>query len=282
MRLYGIVPNDLPDNENNGYQIIDALVALASKNDFIYPLTTNGTILNVAIKLSSMKNGEFIVCLATTNRTTETQITGLGAGTFTVAYSGSFKANEYVRVIKTSGGVSIIRLADALSLDSMVSDFLYLKKASQVEEDAGTIDTKATTPLTNLTAFVKRVIGADSGNYLATQSRNGLLSKEDKIKIDNESLIVVTSGNDIEVTSSQGGALQNNFNFNYVDVFPPVGKTMANLKGFMVSNAESWIYGDANDDSWCKYQIQAGKIRAICGCTAPQLAFHLNWLAIWI
>jgi hypothetical protein len=178
MRLYAITPNGLPDNETNGFQIIDALSSLASKNDFIYPLTTNGTVLNVGIKLSSMKENEFIVCLANFNKGSETQITGIGAGSFTIGYTGSFKTNEYVRVIKTPSGFAIIRLADALSLDAMVSDLLYLKKANQTEENAGAIDTVATTPLTNLTAFVKRVIGADSGSYLATAIRNGLYPKE--------------------------------------------------------------------------------------------------------
>jgi hypothetical protein len=178
MRLYSITPNGLPDNETNGFQIIDALSALASKNDFIYPITTNGTVLNVGIKLSSMKDNEFIVCLANFNKGSETQITGIGAGSFAITYSGSFKTNEYVRVIKTPSGVAIIRLADALSLDSMVADLLFLKKASQSEENTGTIDTKATTPLTNLTAFIRRVIGADSGSYLATAIRNGLYPKE--------------------------------------------------------------------------------------------------------
>lgn len=178
MRLYGITPNEIPDNETNGYQIIEALKALASKNDFIYPLSTNGTILNVDIKFSKMLENEFIVCLCAFDKDTETEIKGLGAETFTITYSGDFKTNEYVRVIKTSGGVSIIRLADALSLDVMATELLYLKKASQIQEDAGLIDTVATTPLSNLTAFAKRVIGADSGNYLATAIRNGIYPKE--------------------------------------------------------------------------------------------------------
>jgi len=178
MRLYAITPNDLPDSEVNGFQLIDALRGLASKNDFIYPLSTNGTILNVDIKFSQMLENEFIVCLAAFNKSTETQIKGIGAGSFTIAYSGAFKTNEYVRVIKTSAGVSIIRLADALSLDAMVSELLYLKKANQTQEDAGTSELVATTPKTNLTAFVKRVIGASSGDYLATTLRNGLYPKE--------------------------------------------------------------------------------------------------------
>jgi hypothetical protein len=183
MRLYGIIPNGLPDNETNGFQIVDALKSLASKNDYIYPLSSVGGFLSVDIKLANMQNGEYIVCLASVTKTTETQIKGIGATTFAITYSGSFLANEYVRVIKTSGGVSVVRLADATSLDSMVSDFFYLKKANQTQEDAGAIDTVATTPLTNLVAFTKRVIGVDSGDFLATTGRNGLLSMGDKALI---------------------------------------------------------------------------------------------------
>jgi hypothetical protein len=178
MRMYGIIPNGLPDNENNGYQIIEAMVGLASKNDFIYPLSTNGTVLSVDIKLSSMKTNEFIICLAGFNKSSEAQITGIGVGTFAITYSGNFKANEYVRVIKTASGVSIIRLSDAISLDAMVSELSYLKKASDAEELEGTIDTKATTPRSNALAFVERVNGASSGDSLATALRNGLYPKE--------------------------------------------------------------------------------------------------------
>lgn len=178
MRLYAITPNNLPDNETSGFQIIEALRGLASKNDFIYPLTTNGTVLSVDIKFSQMLVNEFVVCLAQFNKGAETQIKGESASLFNITYSGNFKTNEYIRIIKTNTGISIIRLADALSLDAMVNDFAYLKKAIQAEENAGAIDTVATTPLTNLVAFTRRVIGSDSGNYLATSLRNGLYPKE--------------------------------------------------------------------------------------------------------
>lgn len=189
MRLYNIAPTGLPDNETSGYQIIEALMALASKNDYIYPLTTNGTdTLSIDIKLSLMKDNEFLICLASANKTTETLIKGSGVTSMAVTYSGNFKTNEYVRVIKTSGGVSIVRVADWNSLDAMCTDLLFLKKASQAEENAGAIDTKATTPLVNLVAFTRRVIGADSGSFLAQPTgvgaRNGLLSSADKAIID--------------------------------------------------------------------------------------------------
>lgn len=179
MRLYDITPTGLPDNETSGYQIIEALSALASKNDYIYPLTTNGTdTLSVGIKLSLMKDNEFLICLASANKTTETLIKGTGPTSMAVTYSGNFKANEYVRVIKTSVGVSIVRVADWNSLNAMVVELLFLKKASQAEEDAGAIDTVATTPLSNKATFTLRTIGSDSVNYLATALRNGLYPKE--------------------------------------------------------------------------------------------------------
>ena len=178
MRKYGIIPNNLPDNVTNGFQIVEAIQALASKNDFVLALTDVGGVLSVPIKFSFMDENESVICKSGINLASQTQIKGSDATTFNVTYVGSFKNNEYVRVIKTASGVTIVRLADAVSLDAMVAELNFLKKANQTEENAGTIDTKATTPLTNLTAFVRRVIGADSGSYLATAIRNGLYPKE--------------------------------------------------------------------------------------------------------
>lgn len=178
MRLYGIAPNGLPDNETNGFQIVDALIALASKNDYILPLSVDTGVIQVGVKLASMKDNESIVCLAGFNYSTETQIKGSDNSTFTATVSGNFESGNYVRLVKTNTGVNLIRLADQVSLDNMVSLLLYLKKATQTQENTGAIDTVATTPLTNLTAFIRRVNGTDSGSYLATALRNGIYPKE--------------------------------------------------------------------------------------------------------
>jgi hypothetical protein len=189
MRKYGIVPNGLPDNVTNGYQIVEAIQALASKNDFVLALTDVGGVLSVPIKFSFMDENESVICKSGINLASQTQIKGSDATTFNVTYVGSFKNNEYVRVIKTDSGVTIVRLADAVSLDAMVTELNFLKKATQTEENAGAIDTVATTPLSNKTTFMKRVNGVDSDDYLAKPTgdpdeRNGLLSKEDKATID--------------------------------------------------------------------------------------------------
>ena len=140
MSLYGINGNDLPDNETNGYQIIDALIALASKNDFIQPLTLNSGIINIPIKLGFMLENEQVVCKAGFNLGSETQIKGSDNVTFSLTTNGSFLINEYVRLIKTSAGVTIVRLSDDTSLGAMVDLLGYLKATTLINEYGGTIN----------------------------------------------------------------------------------------------------------------------------------------------
>jgi len=178
MRLYNISYNGLPDNETNGFQTIDALRALASKNDFVHDLTVGSGILQVPVKLSFMLEKESVLCLSGFNLGAETQIRGIDGVTYNFTSIGLFKSGEYVRLIKTLSGVTLIREIDAVNLDLAVSELFYLKKANQTEENAGAIDTVGTTPLTNLTSFIRRVNGVDSSTYLATSLQNGIYPKE--------------------------------------------------------------------------------------------------------
>lgn len=180
MRLYGITHNGLPDNETNGYQSLQAIIALASKNDFVLDLTSVSGVLNVPLKLGKLLNNESFIFKANINKTTETQIKGtLDNVTKTVSFIGDFKNGEYVRAINTASSVVLVRLADATNIDTIVGENNYLKKASQAQEDAGVIDTVATTPLVNKVTFGKRVNGStESVPYLATALINGLYPKE--------------------------------------------------------------------------------------------------------
>lgn len=198
-RLAGITANDLPDNETNGFQTIQSLKEFATKNNYIQNISSVSGVLNVSAKIGLMQNDEFLVCKSSIDLGAETQIKGTDGVINTITTIGTFKTNEYVRLIKTASTIFLVRISDAASLDLMVSELLYLKKATQSEENAGTIETKATTPKTNLTAFIRRVIGADSANYLAKPTgdpdeRNGLLSKEDKFIIDNFTNNVINIG----------------------------------------------------------------------------------------
>lgn len=178
MRLYDITPNDLPDNETNGFQLVEAFKSLASKNDYIYPLASNGTELIVDIKLAQMLENEYILCLTAMDKGNETSIKGSQTVTLPIVYAGDFKTNEYVRLIRNAAGVSIIRVADYNSIDSMVSEFGYLKKATTAETITGEIVNKAVTPLAFLEAFSEYVIGSLSYNFLANTSSDGLYPKE--------------------------------------------------------------------------------------------------------
>lgn len=294
MRLYDIPYNGLPDNETNGYQLVSALEALASKNDYVLNMSSASDILRIPVKLGKLRENESIVLKATINKGVETSIRGtLDNVTKTVTFLGDFKINEYVRLINTPTSVVLVRLIDSFNLQSAVSDLGFLVGASQTEEDAGTISNKATTPLRNKTTFAKRVNGSQSGNYLAKPSsdpspRNGLMTPaqaEALLNItDPLGQIQITSATNVQVTGSTGGPQQDNFNFNYVDVFPPAGKNMTNLAGFMASIAQIDFAGDVddNDTFWCKWQEQSTKVRVICGASERRATPKVNWMAIWI
>ncbi|QCW21068.1 hypothetical protein [Flavobacterium phage FCOV-F18] len=180
MRLAGIEHNGLPDNEQNSFQSIEALRDFGSKHDVIQTLTTASGVITVSAKLNTIiQNNESLICKAGFNYTTETSIKGGDGTVYSLTVIGNFKTNEYVRLIKKDSGVVLVRLVDSVSADAVISELLFLKKASQAQENAGTLDTVATTPLTNKTVFGLRVNdNTASAPYLASASQNGIYPKE--------------------------------------------------------------------------------------------------------
>lgn len=178
MRLAGIIYNGLPDNEANGFQLIDALASFANKNDVVYDLGTSSGRLSINTKLGTLKENEKLLCKATVDLGSETQIRGTDNTNKSITVKGQFKTGEYVRLVNTPASVLVVRLGDNESLDTMVSELLFLKAATTPEELAGSINTKATTPMGNLLAFVEWVNGTPSNASLATAIRNGLYPKE--------------------------------------------------------------------------------------------------------
>lgn len=132
MRLYAIEGNGIPDNETNGFQIIQAIVALASKNDFVLPLSLASGIVNIPLKLEFMLENESVICKAGFNITTETQIKGSNATVFALNTVGSFKINEYVRLVKTGAGVTLVRLFDSVNVLNLDTRLVYLENSIAV------------------------------------------------------------------------------------------------------------------------------------------------------
>lgn len=210
-RLAGIDPSGLPDNETNGFQYLEAFVALASKNDYRHSLTLDTGVLRLPVKLSFMQDGEFLICRAAFAQGSETQIRGTDNTLFSFSGGNSFKTGDNVLVIKSGSTFILTRLVDRANFDAIAIELSYLKAASQAEENAGTIDTKGTTPLSNKTVYERRTIGVDSGGYLAKPTgdpdqRNGLLSSADKLKIDNFDSGIVNRGTVSGIEPGGGGA----------------------------------------------------------------------------
>ena len=186
MHLYKMKYNGLPDNETNGYQLIEALIALASKNDFVLPLTSSGGVLSIQFKIGSLKAGESFICKAAVDKGDEVTVKGsLDNVVKAASFTGDFKAGEYVRVINNADDIEFIRLVDVANLEDVNKVLKFLQAATQTEENAGESNEASTTPKSNKAVFSKRVNGDQSVNYLASEAINGLLSKEDKKILNN-------------------------------------------------------------------------------------------------
>jgi hypothetical protein len=74
-----------------------------------------------------------------------------------------------------------------------------------------------------------------------------------------------------------------NDNLDYFFVFPPSGKTMANLQAFIASIHVIHFNGrvDGNDSFRCTWQYQADRIKVWVGATEQRARPAANWLAVW-
>ena len=76
-------------------------------------------------------------------------------------------------------------------------------------------------------------------------------------------------------------------NQNYFDVFPPTGKTMSDLKGFICSIAMIHFGGDVNSDDslrciWEVYPSNGSdRIRVWVQNTEQRSLPAANWIAFW-
>jgi hypothetical protein len=180
MRLAANTFNDSFDNEVNGFQFVNSMIALAGKNDYILSLTTYAGVLGLATKLGILNLNERLIVQAAADWTVETTVTGNDTPTpvtLTVAITRQYKAGDYLMLIKTSGGVQLVSLTTADNLSVINTELGYLMGADNAVELAGTSTAAATTPAGNLYAFTQRVTDPTAAvPFLATTSKPGLLS----------------------------------------------------------------------------------------------------------
>jgi hypothetical protein len=187
MRMAAITYNALPDNEGNGFQLVQALQALAGKNDMLQTLNSDGTTVSIATKLGILQLGELMICQSAFNYAAEASIEGNDTSviTRTLTVSSPFKTNDYILLQVTSGGISLIRLATADNLDVLAAALNYLKACSDAEATTGTITSKAVTPHALKAAFTEWVTDPTAAiPFIATDATPGLLSASDKTLLD--------------------------------------------------------------------------------------------------
>lgn len=70
---------------------------------------------------------------------------------------------------------------------------------------------------------------------------------------------------------------------NFIDVFPPAGKTMANLVGFIPSINKIYFAGGVNGDDAlrCEYVVLTDRVRVYVQNSEQRYYPAANWLAIW-
>ena len=66
-------------------------------------------------------------------------------------------------------------------------------------------------------------------------------------------------------------------------VYPPAGKAMNQLIGFIPSSRTIYFNGDvdSNDNLYCYYTVQASAIEVICYNSEQRDTPTVNWMAIW-
>ena len=147
------------------------------------------------------------------------------------------------------------------------------KRPIETKEIAGALAAKADKITTDDLDLTK----AEQTDLAALQNRVKALEslKIPQIKVDDGSASVFTW---------QAGDNYNNFQKNYLYVYPPAGYTMDHLAGFMASIKQIKFSGDVNQDDgfWCKWEKDSYKITIICGASEMRESSMVSYLGVWI
>lgn len=123
-RLTKVIPNGNQDNEANGFQLIEALKRLTNNlNDKEQVLSLNGTQFSVALNLTLLPEGYFIIAKSSENYNTDINYTfrGNGQGVENVSYnfaSAGFKSGDEVLLIIKQGGVVAYNLSSIIDANA--------------------------------------------------------------------------------------------------------------------------------------------------------------------
>lgn len=139
MRRYSISYNNLPDNESNGYQIIEALKSLPNKNNKRVNVNGASTNILLPLKLSKLENNEIFIGLAQTSSENKTDALGVVDNTSKpLNILEPFESGDYLIIINTDSNVIVFPFYRANSssiLKKGIVDFNFQSNDLSVSGD---------------------------------------------------------------------------------------------------------------------------------------------------
>jgi len=125
----GFVYNGQPDNVTNGYQLYEALMSLAGKNDLIKQITIlNATTLNVPIKIQTLKIDEAVTFVSNFDSdVTHVLIRGTDLTPKALTITGDFKAGQKVQILNKLATIEIYGLYDSSYISDLKDRFETLE-----------------------------------------------------------------------------------------------------------------------------------------------------------
>lgn len=184
MALAGISPNGQPENEINGYQLIDALHAFANKNNLSHNVLKSGSNLTLSLKLDPLKINEIIIGIAQFNYTNENKIIGSDASAtlYNLNVKGSFLNGDYLLIRKTSTGFEVESLATYSVLKN--ENFPEIKKEEN-DSLTNTIFEDATTTAFTYITYVRKSGNSVTVEGVISTGANSIFGNEGVLKIKN-------------------------------------------------------------------------------------------------
>jgi hypothetical protein len=130
MQLAGITPNDLEDNSDTQFQLVDAFKKFSNEiNDVNHVLELNGNVWSLPLNLAILPNKFVCFAQVTDNYVSTESYTFKGTGTLEVPFNSTgFNASEQVLIVIESTGVK------AFSLEKLqeVADTVYTPLGSPI------------------------------------------------------------------------------------------------------------------------------------------------------
>ena len=122
MREAGIPYNNLPDNKANDYQLYLAMTETPSKNDYIRTAIKSGTdTLLIPFRAAALKEQESMVLKANFDSTPALLfVKGTDGTVKNLTVEGTWKANDFVRIVNYPNQVTISGMYDSRNLPNLV------------------------------------------------------------------------------------------------------------------------------------------------------------------